>query len=74
MGNVCSESTAGMKQYWGEDAVMYWKEREVVSSVGKSFTAWLRNASALCLAVYSNVYNKPSQSPLYKHDHVYVTA
>jgi len=26
-----------MKQYWVEDAIMYWKEREVVSSMGKSF-------------------------------------
>jgi len=50
MGNVCSESTAGMKHYFGEDAVMYWKEREVVSSMGKSFTAWLCNGSALCFA------------------------
>ena len=33
-----SESTAGMKQYWVEDAVMYWKERELVSSMGQSFT------------------------------------
>jgi len=27
-----------MKQYWAEDAAMYWKEGEDVSSMGKSFT------------------------------------
>jgi len=50
MGNVCSESTAGMKHYFGENAVMYWKEREVVSFVGNSFTEWLRNGSSFCFA------------------------
>jgi len=50
MRNVCSELTAGMKQYWIEDAVIYWKEREVVSSIGNSFTGWLHNGSDLCFA------------------------